>query len=128
MIRLYNLFFSESQMFNKLESIAQSEEPETPVLGCKISRALEPNIVGNKVCSCSYSRPNDKINWPNDKITWPKDKIKWPKDKINWPKDKINSLKDKITGPTIKLTGPRIKLNGPKIKLTGGNHIVFKGT
>jgi hypothetical protein len=34
-----------------LESIAQSEEPETPVLGCKISRALEPNIVGNKVCS-----------------------------------------------------------------------------
>ena len=43
-------------MFNKLESIAQSEEPETPVLGCKISRALEPNIVGNKVCSCSYFR------------------------------------------------------------------------
>ena len=38
-------------MFNKLESIAQSEEPKTPVLGCKISRALEPSIVGNKVCA-----------------------------------------------------------------------------
>ena len=46
---LFVFFHSESQMFNKLESIAQSDEPETPVLGGKISRALEPNIVGNKV-------------------------------------------------------------------------------
>ena len=49
-MKLYHLIFhSESQMFNKLESIAQSEEPKTPVLGCRISRALEPSIVGNKV-------------------------------------------------------------------------------
>lgn len=47
---------SESQMFNKLESIAQSDEPETPVLGGKISRALEPNIVGNKFIT-------SRINW-----------------------------------------------------------------
>ena len=40
---------SESQMFNKLESIAQSEEPKTPVLEGRISRSLEPYIVGNKV-------------------------------------------------------------------------------
>lgn len=31
---------SESHMFNKLEEIALSPEPETPVLGCKISKAL----------------------------------------------------------------------------------------
>lgn len=31
---------SESHMFNKLEEIALSDEPETPVLGCKISKAL----------------------------------------------------------------------------------------
>lgn len=36
-------------MFNKLESIAQSEEPRTPVLGCRISRSLEPSAVGNEV-------------------------------------------------------------------------------
>ena len=43
------LHCSESEMFNKLEKIAQSEEPRTPVLECRISRALEPWIVGNEV-------------------------------------------------------------------------------
>ena len=42
---------SESQMFNKLESIAQSDEPRTPVLGCRISRSLEPSAVGTEVSS-----------------------------------------------------------------------------
>ncbi|UYV74996.1 POLG [Cordylochernes scorpioides] len=36
---------SESHMFNKLEEIAQSPHPTTPVLGCHISRALEPVAV-----------------------------------------------------------------------------------
>lgn len=40
---------TESDMFNKLESIAQSAQPATPVLGCRISRALEPKAVGNEV-------------------------------------------------------------------------------
>ena len=46
------VIYSESEMFNKLESIAQSEEPRTPVLGCRISRSLEPSAVGSEV---SYS-------------------------------------------------------------------------
>jgi hypothetical protein len=33
---------SESEMFNSLEKIACSETPSTPVLNCRISRALEP--------------------------------------------------------------------------------------
>lgn len=40
---------TESEMFNKLESIAHSEEPATPVLGCRISRALEPSAVQDEV-------------------------------------------------------------------------------
>ncbi|XP_074600661.1 DNA polymerase gamma, catalytic subunit tam isoform X2 [Brevipalpus obovatus] len=36
---------SESHMFNMLEKIALSPEPATPVLGCKISKALLPNEV-----------------------------------------------------------------------------------
>lgn len=40
---------TESEMFNKLESIAHSEEPATPVLGCRISRALEPSVVQDEV-------------------------------------------------------------------------------
>ena len=36
-------------MFNKLEDIAVSEEPRTPVLGCKISRSLDPGIVKDEV-------------------------------------------------------------------------------
>ena len=36
-------------MFNKLEDIAVSSEPRTPVLGCKISRSLDPGIVKDEV-------------------------------------------------------------------------------
>ena len=45
---------SESHTFNKLESIAMSPRPTTPVLGCHIVKALELNHVGNKV---QYMRP-----------------------------------------------------------------------
>ena len=40
---------SESHTFNKLESIATSPRPTTPVLGCHIVKALELEHVGNKV-------------------------------------------------------------------------------
>lgn len=40
---------SESEMFNKLEDIAVSDEPRTPVLGCKISRSLDPGVVKDEV-------------------------------------------------------------------------------
>ena len=40
---------SESHMFNKLEQIATSADPATPVLGCKITRALKPKYVGTQV-------------------------------------------------------------------------------
>jgi hypothetical protein len=40
---------SESHLFNKLESIAMSDLPRTPVLGCCISKALEPKYVGTSV-------------------------------------------------------------------------------
>lgn len=40
---------TESEMFNKLESIAMSDTPRTPVLGCCISRALEPSVVQGEV-------------------------------------------------------------------------------
>ena len=36
-------------MFNRLEEIARSEEPCTPVLGCRISKALEPDTVYDDV-------------------------------------------------------------------------------
>ena len=36
-------------MFNGLEGIAKSDEPATPVLGCRISKALEPENVLNDV-------------------------------------------------------------------------------
>ncbi|PFX16645.1 DNA polymerase subunit gamma-1 [Stylophora pistillata] len=39
----------ESEMFNMLESIAQSMEPRTPVLDCRISKSLEPSAVGTEV-------------------------------------------------------------------------------
>ena len=47
-LRCFDIY-SESEMFNKLESIAQSEEPRTPVLDCRISRSLEPSAVGSEV-------------------------------------------------------------------------------
>jgi DNA polymerase gamma 1 len=40
---------SESEMFNSLEVIARSASPETPVLKCRISRALEPCNVSDSV-------------------------------------------------------------------------------
>lgn len=43
---------TESEMFNKLESIAMSDTPCTPVLGCRISRALEPSAVQGEVARC----------------------------------------------------------------------------
>ena len=51
--------YSESHMFNKLESIAQSEEPRTPVLGCRISKSLEPSAVGSEVRLDGVKTEND---------------------------------------------------------------------
>lgn len=39
----------ESHMFNKLEEVASSKKPVTPVLKCRMSRALEPKHVGTDV-------------------------------------------------------------------------------
>lgn len=47
---------SESDMFNKLESIARSKTPVTPVLGCRISKTLEPQNVNNEFMT-------SRINW-----------------------------------------------------------------
>ncbi|XP_060892582.1 DNA polymerase subunit gamma-1 [Labrus mixtus] len=47
---------TESDMFNKLESIAQSAQPATPVLGCRISRALEPKAVKDEFIT-------SRVNW-----------------------------------------------------------------
>jgi len=47
---------TESNMFNKLEEIAQSASPKTPVLGCRISRALEPQNVGRDFMT-------SRVNW-----------------------------------------------------------------
>ena len=40
---------SESDMFNSLEAVARSDAPQTPVLDCRISRALEPRNVDDAV-------------------------------------------------------------------------------
>ncbi|KAL4670960.1 hypothetical protein H8959_003669 [Pygathrix nigripes] len=47
---------TESEMFNKLESIATSDIPRTPVLGCRISRALEPSAVQGEFMT-------SRVNW-----------------------------------------------------------------
>ncbi|XP_013211771.2 DNA polymerase subunit gamma-1 isoform X1 [Ictidomys tridecemlineatus] len=47
---------TESEMFNKLESIATSDTPQTPVLGCRISRALEPSAVQGEFMT-------SRVNW-----------------------------------------------------------------
>ena len=47
---------SESAMFSELEQIAQSEQPTTPVLGCRISDALNPQHVDQKFLP-------SRINW-----------------------------------------------------------------
>ena len=49
--------FSESYMFNKLEEIAKSAEPRTPVLGGMISKALEPRNVNADVSNNHFDRP-----------------------------------------------------------------------
>ncbi|XP_055336011.1 DNA polymerase subunit gamma-1-like isoform X2 [Paramacrobiotus metropolitanus] len=47
---------SESNMFNKLESIARSLEPRTPVLGCRVSRCLlKENVEDDFMTS--------RVNW-----------------------------------------------------------------
>jgi DNA polymerase gamma 1 len=40
---------SESEMFNKLEEIARSESPKTPVLEARITETLEPQNVNDDV-------------------------------------------------------------------------------
>ncbi|XP_013394573.2 DNA polymerase subunit gamma-1, partial [Lingula anatina] len=47
---------SESEMFNSLESIISVPEPKTPALGCKISRALEPDKVSDHFMT-------SRLNW-----------------------------------------------------------------
>lgn len=47
---------TESEMFNKLESIALSPSPKTPVLGCCITRALEPAAVKGEFIT-------SRVNW-----------------------------------------------------------------
>ncbi|XP_077566540.1 DNA polymerase subunit gamma-1 [Stigmatopora nigra] len=47
---------TESDMFNKLETIAHSDKPATPVLGCRISRALEPSAVKDEFMT-------SRVNW-----------------------------------------------------------------
>ncbi|XP_045427988.1 DNA polymerase subunit gamma-1 isoform X2 [Pipistrellus kuhlii] len=47
---------TESEMFNKLESIATAAEPRTPVLGCRISRALEPAVAQGEFMT-------SRVNW-----------------------------------------------------------------
>lgn len=47
---------TESDMFNKLENIAHSPQPATPVLGCRISRALEPRAVKDEFIT-------SRVNW-----------------------------------------------------------------
>ncbi|NXP70989.1 DPOG1 polymerase, partial [Ramphastos sulfuratus] len=47
---------TESEMFNKLESIALAPYPQTPVLGCHISRALEPAVAKGEFVT-------SRVNW-----------------------------------------------------------------
>lgn len=56
---------SESHLFNKLENIALSDLPRTPVLGCCISKALEPRYVGGSVSLASkFLYDNDSVHGP----------------------------------------------------------------
>lgn len=52
---------TESEMFNKLESIAHSKQPATPVLGCRISRALEPAVVKDEVLEFLNHKPQSPL-------------------------------------------------------------------
>ena len=53
---------TESEMFNKLEQIAKSSLPKTPVLDATITRSLEPINVSDDV---SVFCPNDSNNETN---------------------------------------------------------------
>ena len=46
---------TESAMFTELEAIAHSDEPRTPVLEARITRALEPLYVDQNVSSSPSS-------------------------------------------------------------------------
>ena len=55
MYLLYYFGVSESFTFNKLENIANSVFPTTPVLGNCITKALRPEYVGDQVrCSMFF--------------------------------------------------------------------------
>ena len=41
-------------MYNKLEEIARDKMPQTPVLGCRITRTLEPKSVGEDVSNIIF--------------------------------------------------------------------------
>jgi DNA polymerase gamma 1 len=47
---------TESAMFNRLEEIAESDHPATPVLGARISKALEPLHVDRNFMT-------SRVNW-----------------------------------------------------------------
>ncbi|KAK7086838.1 hypothetical protein SK128_016079 [Halocaridina rubra] len=47
---------SESHMFNCLEAIARSDKPKTPVLGARMTRALEPDYVDDQFMT-------SRVNW-----------------------------------------------------------------
>ncbi len=47
---------AESEAFNRLERIALDWQAKTPVLGCRISRALDSRVVGNDYLP-------SRINW-----------------------------------------------------------------
>ncbi|CAG0917890.1 unnamed protein product, partial [Notodromas monacha] len=47
---------TESAMFNRLEEIAESDHPKTPVLGARISKALEPLYVDKNFMT-------SRVNW-----------------------------------------------------------------
>lgn len=49
-------------MFNSLEAIALSEEPKTPVLDCRISRALEPKNVSDGVRTSNSFEIHNQLN------------------------------------------------------------------
>jgi len=60
-------------MFNKLESIAMSDTPRTPVLGCCISRALEPSVVQGEVRDPALGAW--RVGWGGRQGSWTR--IRW---------------------------------------------------
>lgn len=61
-ILLFQLIrFSESEVFNCLEAIASASQPVTPVLQCRISQALEPQLIGENVRRLSCCDHNSNL-------------------------------------------------------------------